>query len=46
MKENILIEKAIDFGARIVKLYQFLIKSKHDYVLLNDKTVSKSPIYL
>ena len=28
MKENILIDKSIAFAARIVKLYDFLIKSK------------------
>ncbi len=33
MKENILIEKSIDFGARIVKLYQYLLKIKHESVI-------------
>ena len=33
MKDNILIEKSIDFGARIVKLYQYLTKTKHETVL-------------
>ena len=33
MKDNILIEKSIDFGARIVKLYQHLTKTKHETVL-------------
>ena len=33
MKENILIEKSIDFGARIVKLHQYLLKTKHESVL-------------
>lgn len=33
MKENILIEKSIDFGARIVKLHQYLLKSKHESVI-------------
>ena len=33
MKENILIEKSIDFGARIVKLHSYLIKTKHEAVL-------------
>ena len=33
VKDNILIEKSIDFGARIVKLYQYLTKTKHETVL-------------
>ncbi len=33
MKENILIAKSIDFGARIVKLHQYLVKTKHESVL-------------
>ena len=33
MKENILIEKSIDFGARIVKLYRFLVNTKHENIL-------------
>ena len=33
MKENILIEKSTDFGARIVKLYRYLVKTKHEAVL-------------
>ena len=33
MKENVLIEKSIDFGARIVKLHRYLIKTKHETVL-------------
>ncbi len=33
MKENILIEKSIDFGARIVKLHRYLVKTKHEAVL-------------
>ena len=33
MKENILIEKSIDFGARIVKLHRYLTKTKHESVL-------------
>ncbi len=33
MKENILIDKSIDFGARIVKLYRYLTKEKHETVL-------------
>ena len=33
MKENILIEKSIDFGARIVKLHRYLLKTKHESVL-------------
>ena len=33
MKENILIDKSIDFGARIVKLHRYLIKEMHKSVL-------------
>lgn len=33
MKDNILIEKSIDFGARIVKLHRYLTKEKHESVL-------------
>ncbi|MCR5807950.1 MAG: four helix bundle protein [Clostridiales bacterium] len=33
MKENILIEKSIDFGARIVKLHRYLVKEKRETVL-------------
>ena len=33
MKENLLINKSIDFGARIVKLYRYLIKTKHEAIL-------------
>lgn len=33
MKENILIVKSIDFGARIVKLHRYLAKEKHESVL-------------
>ncbi len=33
MKENILINKSIDFGARIVKLHRYLLESKHEAVL-------------
>ena len=33
MKENILIEKSIDFGARIVKLHRYLLAAKHEAVL-------------
>ena len=33
MKENILVEKSIDFGARIVKLERWLRKEKHEAVL-------------
>lgn len=33
MKENILIEKSIDFGARIVKLHRYLAKEKNESVL-------------
>lgn len=33
MKENILIDKSIDFGARIVKLHRYLVQTKHETVL-------------
>ena len=33
MKENVLIGKSIDFGARIVKLYRYLTDTKHETVL-------------
>ena len=33
MKDNILIDKSIDFGARIVKLHRYLIKEKHETVI-------------
>lgn len=33
MKENALIDKSIDFGARIVKLHRYLIKTKHEAIL-------------
>ena len=33
MKDNILIDKSSDFGARIVKLHRYLIKEKHETVI-------------
>ena len=33
MKENILIDKSIDFGARIVKLHRYLSETKHESVI-------------
>ena len=33
MKSNILIDKSIDFGARIVKLHTYLVKTKHETIL-------------
>ena len=30
MKENILIDKSVAFAARIIKLHDYLIKSKKD----------------
>ena len=33
MKSNILIDKSIDFGARIVRLHTWLSKTKHETVL-------------
>ncbi len=33
MKDNILIDKSIDFGARIVKLHRYLVKERRETVL-------------
>ena len=33
MKENVLIEKSLNFATRIVKLYQYLTKTKKETVL-------------
>ena len=33
MKENVLIEKSIEFGARIVSLQRYLVETKHETVL-------------
>lgn len=33
MKDNILIDRSIEFGARIVKLHRYLVKTKHETVL-------------
>lgn len=33
MKYNILIDKSIDFGARIVILHRYLVKTKHETVI-------------
>ena len=33
MKENILIDRSIDFGARIVKLHRYLVREKRETVL-------------
>lgn len=33
MKENILIDKSINFGARIVKLHRYLSETKHESVI-------------
>lgn len=33
MKENVLIDKSIDFGARIVKLHRYLVKTQRKAVL-------------
>ena len=33
MKQNILIDKSMDFGARIVKLHRYLLKTKREAVL-------------
>ncbi len=33
MKENILIDKSVDFAARIIKLRKFLEESQHEHIL-------------
>jgi four helix bundle protein len=33
MKENILLDKSLHFAARIVKLYQYLSKEKHESII-------------
>ena len=33
VKDNILIDKSIDFGARIVILHRYLVKTKHETVI-------------
>ena len=33
MKENILIEKSIDFGGRIVKLHRYHSETKHETII-------------
>ena len=33
MKDNILIDKSIDFGARIVKLHLYLVKTKQETII-------------
>ena len=33
MKDNILIDKSIDFGAWIVKLHLYLVKTKHETII-------------
>jgi len=33
MKENVLVEKSLRFGARVLKLYQYLVKSKKETVV-------------
>ena len=33
MKEKLLIDKSVDFGARIVKLHRYLVQTKHEAVL-------------
>ena len=35
VKENILIDKSIEFAARIIKLQRYLIKNKKETVYLN-----------
>ena len=33
MKDNVLIDKSIDFGARIIKLHRYLLKTQHEAVI-------------
>ena len=33
MKENILIDKSIDFAARIIKLQRYLVKDKKETII-------------
>ena len=33
MKENLLIEKSVAFASRIIKLYQYLIKTKKETII-------------
>ena len=33
MKENVLVEKSLRFGARILKLYQYLVKTKKETII-------------
>ena len=33
MKENILIEKSLDFAARIIKLQRYLVKDKKETII-------------
>ena len=34
MKENILIDRSIDFAARIIKLQRYLVKDKKETIIL------------
>ncbi len=33
MNENIIVEKSLDFSVRIVNLYKYLTKKKHEFVM-------------
>lgn len=44
MKENILIDKSIDFGAQIVKLYRYLVNTKRETVLSKQILRSRTSI--
>jgi len=35
MKQNIVLEKSFNFALRIVRVYRYLTKNKHEYVLSN-----------
>ena len=42
MKENILIDKSIAFAARIIKLHQYLIKTKKE-TIISKQIVRRAP---
>ena len=44
MKENVLIEKSIDFGARIVKLQRYLVRERKEVVLSKQILRSRTSI--
>ena len=44
MKENLLIDKSIAFASRIIKLYQYLIKTKKETII--SKQIVRSGTYI